>query len=273
MAHVAPGPHRAACLAAGIALAALLWAPAARAGTFELVDNAVRYSGKIERGDYDKLLDFLDPRKHKVNFHAYLVGGLRLNSGGGNVAEGFRIARFVEASYAHTYVEKSCQSACTFIWAAGVQRTYTPENAKLGFHRLKLVRDEVSLTAYEKSTMPNFEAMESWMDRQGIPQPVIDKMKITPPTDMFIVTREWAEREGLLYVLGYRPMFLDIAEKKCGRDPLSTSSLKRKPNPTRESVEKWQRCATDIRITNQEGEYEKILAFFRGGEGKAKKGK
>jgi ATP-dependent protease ClpP protease subunit len=57
-----------------------------------------------------------------------------LDSFGGRIAEGVRIAKLVRERKLDTYVETHCESACTLIFLAGGDRAATP-HAQIGFHR------------------------------------------------------------------------------------------------------------------------------------------
>ncbi len=59
---------------------------------------------------------------------------VRLNSGGGRVAEAQKMSDLIRARGLATYVTRECESACTIVFLGGTQRfLYT--TAKLGFHQ------------------------------------------------------------------------------------------------------------------------------------------
>src|SRR5689334_2117779 len=63
--------------------------------------------GDIEPGDYVKFRSyFADQRR---------IAGLELDSPGGSLYEGFRIASLTRQKRLSTYVAKECDSACAFI--------------------------------------------------------------------------------------------------------------------------------------------------------------
>ncbi|HWZ87470.1 MAG TPA: hypothetical protein VNW92_01435 [Polyangiaceae bacterium] len=71
---------------------------------------------------------------------------LHLNSPGGLINEGLRLAKLVHSHGLEVVVDNSCQSACTHALLAGARRWARP-NAQIGFHQARLlggVTDEAS---------------------------------------------------------------------------------------------------------------------------------
>ena len=63
---------------------------------------------------------------------------VHLDSPGGRVGEGKKLHALIRAHKLDTYVETSCQSACTLAFTAGRERILL-KGATLGFHRGRLV--------------------------------------------------------------------------------------------------------------------------------------
>lgn len=62
------------------------------------------------------------------------VTTVRLNSGGGRVAEAQKMSDLIRARGLSTYVTRECESACTIVFLGGKQR-FLYATAKLGFHQ------------------------------------------------------------------------------------------------------------------------------------------
>ena len=209
-------------------------------------------SGKIVKGDFQRLGRLIDPIKNWKNYNGYLLGGVYLDSLGGDVAEALRIAQLVERSFVSTWVKpgKSCLSSCFLIFSAGTRRAWFADSSRLGVHRISLVAEELNLNKYEKTTSETSQVVETFLARVGMPRKVVDKMNDTPSSEMFFLTNDWLEREGIFSTLLSRPAFLDTVEKKCGKHPLSTGTRDQKVDQIRD--EKFMDCEDLILQKNQE---------------------
>ncbi|MGF6347036.1 ATP-dependent Clp protease proteolytic subunit [Variovorax sp. W2I14] len=109
------------------------------------------------------------------------VRRLELHSVGGRMLEGTAIAQMVRERKLDTYVQVQCESACTLIFLAGLERAATPK-ARIGFHRPSLVaaslRDESAITA---DTVAEYRAA-------GMPADFIDKITRTSAQSMWYPT-------------------------------------------------------------------------------------
>ena len=83
-------------------------------------------SGNLGAGSADKIRAVLDQEPD--------IQTLVLETPGGRVGEAALIAGLVRERKLKTYVETHCESACTVILLAGMDRTVTA-NARIGFHR------------------------------------------------------------------------------------------------------------------------------------------
>lgn len=94
--------------------------------------NAViTLEGEIVEGDRERFRDVVKG----LNRNNRYVSGLRLNTGGGNLKEGFGIAADVMATKIDTMVYRNsmCASACFLIFAAGNQK-WIDDGARIGVH-------------------------------------------------------------------------------------------------------------------------------------------
>lgn len=208
-------------------------------------------SGKIVKGDFQRFGRLIDPTENWNNYKGYLIGGVHLDSPGGDVAEAMRIAQLVERSFVSTTVKSgnSCLSSCFLIFAAGMQRVWSG-SSRLGVHRISLVGEELDLNKYGKATMEASQAVENFLVRVGTPRKLIEKMNDTPPSEMYFLSFDWLEREGIYSTLLSRPAFLDSVEKKCGKHPLTAATLDRKVSQAQ--LEKFVACGSVILEKNQE---------------------
>lgn len=132
-------------------VAALLAAPAS-ALTLRERDGVALLRGSIEEGDAKVLAAFLEkPRATPLRV-------IWLESGGGSLAEGIRMAKEIRKAKIATAVDATgayCDSACTFLFVAGAQRHYVGGDrvmeglsglTGLGFHVSAIRGDRVRPT-------------------------------------------------------------------------------------------------------------------------------
>lgn len=189
--------------------------------TFSVPSNGssgVMVSGRIEKGDTNKLMRFLLDNLDSDRIHSKII---YLNSPGGDVNEAFEMADFLERSLRTTAVvrKSECLSACTVLWAAGANRI-VDETSRLGFHRVRFQKEKSSMEDYQKQITPVADRLYNHLQQRGIPRVILDKMMETPATDMFYVTSRWLYMNNLSRAIAYNPWFLDAVETKCGREPI-----------------------------------------------------
>ena len=114
-----------------------------------------------------------------------------LNSRGGLLVEGLDIAALVAKRQLDTYVEESCQSACTIILLAGRDRAASP-NARVGFHRpifpLSKAEDLPTLLSVTRSIY----------DEAGVDATFTDKVYDTPTESMWFPCTSELKMSGVL---------------------------------------------------------------------------
>lgn len=101
--------------------------------SFTLIDgNYIRVLGEITEGYSERLMQAVlslpDPSKATV----------ALGSGGGNVGEAVRAARFIRAVGASTELYDTCISSCPIVFLGGVDRLIWSPAPKVGFHMLSV---------------------------------------------------------------------------------------------------------------------------------------
>jgi hypothetical protein len=107
------------------------------------------------------------------------VNTIVLESPGGWIREGEKIADIIRRRGLNTYVDGTCASACTIAFLAGKERTADP-NAKIGFHASHLVGDmDTSPTTLSTAQLRNIYR------NAGIQESFISKALDTPYADMW----------------------------------------------------------------------------------------
>lgn len=130
---------------AGILLTAWLQG-AVRAAEISVVKRPQCYlqlEGQIEAGDADKLQKVLAVVDDDESLIGDITRAVCLNSPGGSLSEGIKLAKLVFSSHLPTFVDKNevCNSACSLVWLGGSEfedSHYASRKlnalGKLGFH-------------------------------------------------------------------------------------------------------------------------------------------
>ncbi|MGH6713666.1 MAG: ATP-dependent Clp protease proteolytic subunit [Bradyrhizobium sp.] len=162
-----------AVVKAGLALSVSI-ASAAEIKSSNLKDDRVEISisGDIAPGD----ADLLRSRIKAANDAGKLVTSLRLNSDGGNLLEGVRLADAVKFAKISTNVGQSatCASACFLIFAAG-ETKYANHRARIGVHGAA----DKGIESRDATV-----SMARVAKELGVPASIIRRMVITPPSDV-----------------------------------------------------------------------------------------
>ena len=116
---------------------------------------------------------------------------IALASNGGRLREASEIADLARARRLNTYVDTRCESACTFVFLAGVDRAATP-NARIGFHRPSFAG--VNPFAQVKAT----ERMLKTYRDAGIPKEFLDRVSQTDSSSMWYPSPEELEKAGVI---------------------------------------------------------------------------
>lgn len=221
----------------------------------------ITISGPIQTGDARRLARFIlemPERKDK------LLLLLELNSPGGSVEEALKIAQLVDRGLVQTWVPRGavCASACFIIWAAGQERSGAPLG-RLLVHRLSLGSTSTDIRATERALSPAGSAVEVLLSEWGIPRQVLDRMRDTPASDRFEISDRWlGENHISSAAMHYRPAFLEIAERNCGKSPETRVELG-EVAPTVARFNSWHDCADEIRYANQAKEYEDFVSALQ----------
>ena len=129
--------------------------------------DVLRLRGDIKHGDYVKFRSQFDGERR--------IAGLDLESPGGLLNEGVRIAMLTRQKRLATFVAQQCDSVCAFIFLLGRKR-YVSGEAKIGVHAVGndygsedggTIRDTISFARLSA--------------KLRIPSAIIGKMVTTPP--------------------------------------------------------------------------------------------
>ncbi|WP_149530680.1 hypothetical protein [Tardiphaga sp. P9-11] len=133
-------------------------------------------SGDIAPGD----LDAFKAAVKTANDAGKLVTSIRLNSGGGNLVEGVKLAEAVRFAKMATNVGQNatCASACFLIFAAG-ETKYANYTAQIGVHGASDKTGEETVQSGAATV-----SMARIAKELGVPPAIIGRMVVTPPSDM-----------------------------------------------------------------------------------------
>ncbi|WP_314952067.1 ATP-dependent Clp protease proteolytic subunit [Bradyrhizobium cosmicum] len=171
-------------IALAIALSSSLPLPLS-AATFKSVatkdgKTIILLSGEIVEGDADTLKAAIKT----ANDAGKLVTGVRLNSPGGNLLEGLKLADAVRFAKVATNVagNATCASACFLVYAAGATK-FANYTAQVGVHGASDKQGEETV-ASSAATVSMARAARDL----GVPAAIIGRMVVTPPNEMVWLT-------------------------------------------------------------------------------------
>jgi hypothetical protein len=135
--------------------------------------TVVVLQGDISDGDTETLKQIIK----SSNDAGHLVSGIRLNSNGGSLAEGVKLANIVRYGKIMTVVQNgaTCASACFVVFAAGSEK-FANYTAQIGVHG-------ASDTAGKESGDATV-VMARVVKELGVPPSIIGKMVVTPPSEI-----------------------------------------------------------------------------------------
>lgn len=136
----------------------------------------VSMSGDIDVGDTEPLKAAIKV----ANDGGKLVSSLRLNSVGGNLLEGVKLAEIVKFAKMATNVGQgaTCASACFLVFAAG-ETKFANYSAKIGVHGASDQTGEETVQSGAATV-----SMARVAKELGVPAAIIGRMVVTPPSDM-----------------------------------------------------------------------------------------
>jgi len=159
------------CVASAGAHAAEIKSSALRDGRI-----IISITGEIVPGD----LDAFKAAVKTANDAGKLASSIRLNSIGGNLIEGVKLADAVRFAKMATNVGQNavCASACFLIFAAG-ETKYANYTAQIGVHGASDKTGEETVQSGAATV-----SMARVAKELGVPSSIIGRMVVTPPSDM-----------------------------------------------------------------------------------------
>jgi len=149
---------------------------------------AITITGEITPGDADAFSRAVK----QANDGGKFVANIRLNSEGGNLLEGVKLADAIRFGKMSTNVGKvaTCASACFLVFAAGSTK-FVSYGARIGVHGAsdKSGRETVSSEAATIS-------MAKIAKELAVPAAIIGRMVVTPPTEMVWLTPQELQSLG-----------------------------------------------------------------------------
>ena len=162
-----------------LALAAVPRASSAEFSVTSDRQDAVKMTGDIRPGDYQKLRALVRNQSAKGD----RVNTLVLNSEGGDVGTGYQLAAVVKSLGLTTVVDGTCASMCTTVFAAGSRRILV-FGSLLGVHSATSVAKDGIEVFEDESAMAATVRLVRLMKSYGTPEVVIAKLVSTPSTEM-----------------------------------------------------------------------------------------
>jgi hypothetical protein len=136
----------------------------------------ISISGEIAAGDSDGLKAAIKVANDAGKF----VSSIRLNSPGGNLLEGAKLADAVRFAKMATNVGQgaNCASACFLVFAAG-ETKFANYTARIGVHGAS---DENGAETVQSSAAT--VSMAKMAKDLGVPPAIVGRMVVTPPSEM-----------------------------------------------------------------------------------------
>jgi hypothetical protein len=153
---------------------------------------SISITGEILPGDAEAFSQVVK----QANDAGKFVANIRLNSDGGNLLEGVKLADAVRFGKMSTNVGKTatCASACFLVFAAGATK-FVSYGAQIGVHGAsdETGRETVSSEAATVS-------MAKVAKDLGVPPAIIGRMVVTPPNDMVWLSPDELQSMGATMV-------------------------------------------------------------------------
>jgi hypothetical protein len=146
--------------------------------------------GEIVPGDADAFIDLVK----KANAAGRFVANVRLNSPGGNLLEGVRLADTIKTAKIATNVGQSamCASACFLVFAAGSEKNAS-YGAQIGVHGASSPDGEETVQSGAATV-----SMARVAKELGVPPAIIGRMVVTPPDQMVWLSSQDLQSMGVI---------------------------------------------------------------------------
>jgi hypothetical protein len=134
----------------------------------------IAITGTINLGDTDVFAAELK----QANDAKKIVANVSLNSVGGNLLEGVKLADAVRFGKISTHVERMCASACFLVFAAGSTK-FANYAARIGVHGASDISGAETVQSNAATV-----SMAKIAKKLGVPAAIIGRMVVTPPSEM-----------------------------------------------------------------------------------------
>ena len=164
----------------------------------------IQLSGGIVPGDGDAFVSALQ----KAAAAGKPVESVQLNSPGGNLGEGAKLAAAIKLGQLSTVVPSGavCASACFLAFAAGEQK-FAGDEARIGVHKAS----EKGGTETRQSATAT-ALMAKFANELGVPSSIIRQMVATPPTQVV-----WLDQRDL-HSMGVRTLGVNVQPAQIARE-------------------------------------------------------
>jgi hypothetical protein len=192
----------------GIVLALGISAPAFSANIKSIPGKAgsaiIMVSGGIGSGDGEAFIGAL----RKAEASGKSIESVQLNSAGGNLGEGAKLATVIKLARLSTVVPPGavCASACFLAFAAGEQK-FAGDGALIGVHK---AADKSG--AETKQSSAATALMAQFAKELGVPSAIISRMVTTPPTQIV-----WLDPREL-HSMGVRTLGVNVQPTQIARE-------------------------------------------------------
>ena len=204
--------------------------------------------GEIKLGDSDTF----SAAVKQANDAGKFVANVRLNSEGGNLLEGVKLADAIRFGKMSTNVGKSatCASACFLIFAAGNTK-FATYDARVGVHGASDQNGDESLGSGAATV-----SMARIAKELGVPPAIIGRMVVTPPDEIVWLSPQDLQSMGATMVgkpnqvQAMTPLALD-------------QSLRQTPEAQSSSIQSKSTTRQDAPATTWEGLLEKAIQLSK----------
>jgi len=172
----------------------------------------IQVSGMIGLGDGEALIGALK----KAEAAGKPIESVQLNSSGGNLGEGAKLATAIKLAKLSTVVPSGavCASACFLAFAAGEQK-FAGEGALIGVHK---AAEKGGVETKQSSAATAL--MGQFARELGVPSSIIARMVSTPPTQVV-----WLDPRDL-HAMGVRTLGVNVQPTQIARE---TAIVAQKP--------------------------------------------
>jgi len=164
----------------------------------------IQVSGSVVPGDGETFIGVLQ----KAAAAGKPVDSVQLNSKGGNLGEGAKLAAAIKLGKLATVVPSGavCASACFLAFAAGEQK-FAGEGALIGVHKAS---DKGGTETKQSATATAL--MAKFASELGVPSSIIRQMVATPPTQVV-----WLDQRDL-HSMGVRMLSVNVQPEQIARE-------------------------------------------------------